>query len=87
MDGHRLNSYLTCALLLTLVGSLFTMAVPFQTTYASHSDIDFEIDGIAFEASDDVTITGTVNNGDENDEIEITVDEAGGGSETDSVNT
>jgi predicted secreted protein with PEFG-CTERM motif len=86
MNGHKLNSSLTYALILTLVGSLFSMAVPFQPTFASHSDIDFDIDGIVFnDADDDVTISGNVDGGDENDEIEIIVHEAGSGSESENV--
>ncbi len=82
---RSISPYFAYALILTLVGSAFSSIVPLQHSFASHSDIEVNISGIEFDEGDDVVITGTVDGADENDDVDITVDEAGGGDESDNV--
>jgi|GEM_PF-614064 len=87
MNGHTLNSYLTYALILTLVGSLFSMAVPFQHTFASHSDIEeVEVDDITPNPGDEITISGVIDNANEDEDVDITIQEPDNGG-TDSADT
>lgn len=84
--GH----YFAYALMLTLVGSLFSAALPvFQPSYASHTNIAFEIDHDVdepYEEDDDVVIDGTIDNVDQNlDSVDITIRDSEN-DEVDSVN-
>jgi predicted secreted protein with PEFG-CTERM motif len=87
MNGHTLNSYLTYALILTLVGSLFSMAIPFQPIFASHSDIEeVEVDDITPSPGDEITISGVIDNANEDEDVDITIQEPDNGG-TDTANT
>src|SRR6185503_6171718 len=87
MNGHTLNSYLAYALILTLVGSLFSLAVPFQPTFASHSDIEeVEVDDITPKPGDEITISGVIDNAEDNEDVGITIREPGNGG-TDNADT
>jgi len=89
MQRPLVGHYFAYALILTLVGSLFSAALPvFQPSYASHTNIAFEIDhdiDEPYEVDDDVVIDGTIDNVDQNlDSVEITIRDEPKGSTVDS---
>lgn len=90
MQRSLSSQFFAYALMLTLVGSLFTFALPaFQPTYASHENITVEIDlddvTDVYEGGDDVSIVGLVDDIIDNEEVIIRVAEPGdSGSEVES---
>ena len=89
MQRPLVGHYFAYALILTLVGSLFSAVVPvFQPSYASHTNIAFEIDNDVdepYQEDDDVVIDGTIDNVDQNlDSVEITIRDEPKGSTVDS---
>jgi predicted secreted protein with PEFG-CTERM motif len=64
MERPRTSQFLAYALILTLVGSVISLAIPtFQPSYASHNNISVEIDHDIDEPygqSDDVVISGAI---------------------------
>ncbi|MGI0024768.1 MAG: hypothetical protein ACREA4_06430, partial [Nitrososphaera sp.] len=71
MDRWSANRYFTYALLLTLVGSIFSSLVTFQPSYASHNIILDDIDD-EYDAGDKVSISGNIDNVNDN-ENEVTI--------------
>jgi predicted secreted protein with PEFG-CTERM motif len=56
------------------------MAVPFQHTFASHSDIEeVEVDDITPNPGDVITISGVIDNADDNEDVGITIREPDNG--------
>jgi len=70
---------------MTLVGSIFSIVLNIQPSYGSHSDIEVDLDDIEYGQSDDVVISGTIDGANENEDVDITIHEADGG--TDNANT
>jgi uncharacterized protein YfaS (alpha-2-macroglobulin family) len=68
-----------------LLGSALSTVVPTHQSFASHTEVELEINNTVFDANDDVTISGTVDAGDENDDVEITVETPSGSDENDTV--
>jgi len=63
------------------------MAVPFQHTFASHSDIEeVEVDDITPNPGDEITISGVIDNANEDEDVDITIQEPDNGG-TDSADT
>lgn len=67
--------------MLTLVGSVFSVASNIQPSYGSHEDIEVNLDDIEYGQGDDVTITGTIDGADEDEDVDITIHEPGTGSD------
>jgi hypothetical protein len=83
MDRPSSNQYLAYATLWILVGSVVSIAIPFQSVFASHSDIEIvEVSDTRPDPGDDITISGFINNADEDDPVDIRVTEPDGGSDT-----
>lgn len=62
------------ALMLILMGSIFSLSLPsIRSAYASHQDLTVEIEDIAYDQGDDVFISGTIDGGDDGDEVKITI--------------
>jgi hypothetical protein len=81
MVRNSAGRYLVYALMLTLVGSIFSMSVSLQPSIASHSDIELvEVSDTNPDPGDEITISGRIDGADEDEEVEITVSERGGGS-------
>jgi predicted secreted protein with PEFG-CTERM motif len=76
MERPRTSQFLAYALILTLVGSVISLAIPtFQPSYASHNNISVEIDHDIDEPygqSDDVVISGSIDQV-EPDEDHVTI--------------
>jgi predicted secreted protein with PEFG-CTERM motif len=76
MQRPRTSQFLAYALILTLVGSVISLAIPtFQPSYASHKNISVEIDHDIDEPygqSDDVVISGSIDEV-EDDEDTVTI--------------
>ena len=90
MQKPPTTTYLTYALILTLLGSVFSAVIPvFQSSYASHENINFTIDNDideAYEEDDSVVIEGTIDDVDPDvDSVEITVRDEPQGSTQDSA--
>lgn len=64
------NGFLAYGLILTLLGSIFSigLAFVFSPVYASHMNITVEIDDISYGQGDEVTITGSVDEPTDDDE-------------------
>jgi hypothetical protein len=78
MQKPPATTYFTYALILTLLGSVFSAVIPvFQTSYASHQNINFTIDNDideAYEEGDSVVIEGTIDDVDPDvDSVDITI--------------
>lgn len=82
---QRFRLYLAPALILVLVGSLFSLTVTIPQSYASHNNIQsVELDNTVYGQGDDVVISGSIDDvGD--DQVTIRITKAGGGSETKEV--
>jgi hypothetical protein len=83
MERGVSSSFFAYAVFLTLIGSVFSMAFPIQASFATHSDIEeVEVSDTKPEPSDDITISGIIDGAQEDDDVDITIHEPGGGSDT-----
>jgi hypothetical protein len=83
MERGSSSSYFRYVVFLTLLGSVFSMAVPMQTSFATHSDIEkVEVSDTKPDAGDDITISGIIDGAEENDEVDITIHEPVSGTDT-----
>ena len=80
MDRRSLSPFLAYALMLTLVVSVFPSVLPAMPSFASHSDLEIELSDSVVEQGDDVVISGELDGGDEDDDVDISVDAPGSGS-------
>lgn len=75
------SPYFTYVLMMMLIGSVFSIASNIQATYGSHEDIEVNLDDIEYGQGDDVTITGTIDGANEDEDVDITIHEPGPGSD------
>src|SRR5688572_24401946 len=81
--GTSASTHFAYATLLILLGSLFSMAIPFQHALASHSEIEeVMVDDIEPGPGDSITVSGFIDGADEGDTVDITVHEPDGGSDS-----
>jgi predicted secreted protein with PEFG-CTERM motif len=85
MRSHITNHFFTYALIAVLAGSLLSAGLPaFQQSYATHNNISIEIDEIEYDSGDDVVISGSIDDvNDDEDTVDIRITKAGGGSDND----
>jgi predicted secreted protein with PEFG-CTERM motif len=81
MGRSSSSTYFAYATLLVLVSSLFSAVIPLQTALASHSDIELvEVSDTNPDPGDNITISGFIDGADEDEDVDITISEPGGGS-------
>jgi predicted secreted protein with PEFG-CTERM motif len=85
MKIRSASSYFSYALILTLVGSIFSTVVPVQPSYSSHTNLEIEIDDIEFGQGDDAVIRGTNEDGNDGDNVDITIHLPGTGSDSETA--
>lgn len=71
MDRQAFGSFLTYALMLTLIGSIFSVALTVQPARASHSNIllDEDIIDIKYDPGERITISGSIDDVDSSEDI------------------
>lgn len=71
MDRRAFGSFLTYALMLTLIGSIFSVALTVQPARASHSNIllDEDIIDIKYDPGERITISGSIDDVDSSEDI------------------
>jgi len=68
------------------MGSIFSLSLPsMRSAYASHLDVTVEVEDFAYDQGDEVFISGTVDGGDDGDEVKITISPPTGSSTNDEV--
>lgn len=80
MSRQKVISFLSYSVILTLIASVLSSALPMvKPSFASHENISVDIDDVSYGQSDEVVISGTIEdvNADE-DQVNITVEEPDG---------